>query len=165
MSVSLRPTFATDGYQAEPTVADLNEIIAAVNESGGGGGAIVLSAPIAAAAASTDFTTEMVGTTPIAGAVTSISITVNADMFGGATNNRLIELKAYAMTGNSANWVKTIGGLEMVAGTGSTARGYFAIPVTDGAVLANYSFLLQSTKNGTGIAMVSGIINVTIEPI
>jgi hypothetical protein len=38
MSVSLRPTFASDGYQAEPTVADLNEIIAAVNDSGGGGG-------------------------------------------------------------------------------------------------------------------------------
>ena len=38
MSISLLPTFDTDGYQVEPSTDKLNEVIAAINESGGGGG-------------------------------------------------------------------------------------------------------------------------------
>lgn len=40
MSISLLPEFDADGYQVEPSTEKINEIIAAVNESGGGGGLI-----------------------------------------------------------------------------------------------------------------------------
>lgn len=165
MSISLLPEFDADGYQVEPSTEKINEIIAAVNDSGGGGGATFYSASYTGFAANDADGWLSIFKAPVAGSMTAVYFMPAFAVTGHDTDRRDIEIYRASPTG-------TFGGRaahhDFTAAAGAFAHHQVTLALSatpaDLALSAGDYALFKSDTNGAGAADVIGLVVIEFTP-